>query len=93
MADGNSKNRLPRVPTLSGHISQLAAMPFSVLLPRLGELNRIGESTDALSERLKGLQIEGETIVQDDIRNRLGEEGMLVQVLHWLGVDEHELPE
>jgi len=87
-----SKNE-KKLPTLAGNISRLVNMPFAPLLPRLGDLAHVGNSADALSERLRGLQLEGETIVQDDIRNRLGEEGMLVQVLHWLGVDEHELPE
>ncbi len=71
-----------------GEKKRLAVMPHSVLLPRLGDISQLVGFGESLRTRLETVQSAEDEGAQEDVRKRLGEEGMLIQVLQWLNVGE-----
>ena len=71
-----------------GERRRLAVMPMSVLLPRLGDVGELVGFGPMLRARLEEIQAAEDEGSQEDMRKRLGEEGMLIQVLQWLNVGE-----
>ena len=68
--------------------NKLATLPLAVLLPQLGNLSALPQFIDALEVRLQLLHADEEVGTDGDVRKRLGEEAMLMQVINWLGMGE-----
>jgi len=83
MADGVPKTDRAQ----QGGWTRLAVMPFSALLPQLGDLSVLSSSTDAFRARVEEIR-SGEMETEADVKKRLGEEAMLTQALQWLRADE-----
>lgn len=72
---------------LSSGWTRLSVMPFSVLLPRVGDLANLVNLTEEFQLRLDELRSgAGET--EDDVKKQIGEEAMLIQVLQWMNAGE-----
>lgn len=70
--------------------SRLSVIPFSVLLPPLGELSSLQSLRGPLEKRLRELQSEISTSSGEVSKERLSEASMLNQVVQWLSPGESE---
>lgn len=82
-----TKSGAPKAPQVGRAREKLATMPLSVLLPQIGDLSSLSAASENLENRLQEVQSnDNDGGTQDDVRRRVGEEAMLLQVLNWLNV-------
>lgn len=67
---------------------KLSVIPLAVLLPELGEVNRLHSSRARLELRLE--QLQNKTIGVEQSKDELSEETMLNQVIQWLTLGEKD---